>query len=63
MKKTEQCPRCNGYFTVEEQFANFPGCKESEDISCPHEGCDYSYTRRSNGVFQTHKADAPKSDK
>ena len=62
MKDIEQCPKCGNYFTVEERFAGFPGCKESEEIFCPHDGCDYYYTRRSNGVFQTYKAKQPKKE-
>jgi hypothetical protein len=62
MRDIEQCPKCKKYFTVEEQFAGFPGCKESEEIYCPHQGCDYYYTRRSNGVFQTYKAEAPEEE-
>lgn len=43
MRNLELCPECNGYFTVEEIFSNFLGCKESEEISCPHDGCTYYY--------------------
>lgn len=62
MNQPEQCPQCGGYFTVEEQFANYPGCKEPEEIFCPHDGCNYYYTRRSNGVFRTYKSEAPEGE-
>lgn len=59
MNQIKQCPKCQGYFKIEEQFANFPGCKEPEEISCPYNSCDYIYTRRSNGIFRTYKVDTP----
>lgn len=62
MNSVEQCPKCKNYFTISEIGGQFPGCKESEEIDCPHENCDYSYTRRSNGTFQTHKAKPPKEN-
>lgn len=60
MNKPEQCPKCKKFFTVSEIGGQFPGCKESEEIYCPHEKCDYMYTRRSNGTFETYKVEPPK---
>jgi len=60
MSRTRQCPKCENYYTVSEIGGGMPGCKESEEIYCPHDNCDYMYKQRSSGTFQTHKAEPPK---
>lgn len=51
---------CRRPFEVDEVGANMPGNRESEEIKCPH--CYYTITRRSNGVFRTHKLSPAQED-
>lgn len=60
MSRLEQCLKCKNYYTITQIGGNFPGSKEPEEIECPHDNCDFVRTEMSNGVFKTHKAEAPK---
>lgn len=54
-KDINTCTSCGKKYEVSEMGGQMPGCKESEDITCPYEGCGYTITRRSNGYFSTYK--------
>jgi len=43
--------QCRRPFYVSEYHLQMPGTKEREDITCPY--CGHTYTRISNGFFQT----------
>jgi DNA-directed RNA polymerase subunit RPC12/RpoP len=49
----ETCSNCGKPYDVAEIGGAMPGTREPEEITCPH--CFHSYTRRSNGTFQTSK--------
>lgn len=53
MPEIETCSDCGKKYSITEIGGGVPGGKEPEEISCPH--CGHSYTRRSSGVFRTHK--------
>jgi hypothetical protein len=59
----ERChnKECRRPFGISEMGGQMPGTKESEDITCPY--CNYTYTQRSNGVFQTHALGKEQEDK
>ncbi len=48
------CPECGQKFELTEH--NPDGCGwETESFSCPHDGCNYSSSRKSSGSFSTRK--------
>ena len=61
MSDIEECGKCGRPFYVSEVGGVMPGTKELEEIRCPH--CGHTFTRRSNGVFQTSKLSAEAEEK
>lgn len=52
--KLMDCPECGQTFVLIEY--NPDGCGwETEKFKCPHEGCNYSSSRKSSGYFDTRK--------
>lgn len=54
-------PQCAKDFEITELGGQMPGNKESEEIICPY--CGNIITRKSNGVFKTHKLTREQKDK
>ena len=60
MSRIDKCEVCKLPFYVSEIGGKTVGCKESEEIKCPH--CGNTTTEHSNGFFQTSKL-SPEAEK
>lgn len=53
MSDLERCRACTRVYEVSEMGFPAPGCREPEEVICPH--CGSYYTQMTSGVWQTHK--------